>query len=69
MKNVFMISSNVRNRMKNLSQEEQDVILETFVCDEVKKTPRTHVLSPVMELYYTMIHDYIMRDPMCMLAN
>ena len=65
MKNVFVISSNVRKRMKNLSHEEQQVIIDTFISDEVSKSPRTHVLSPVMELYYTMIHDYIMRDPMC----
>lgn len=68
MENVFVISSNVRKRMKNLSTEEQQVIIDTFLCDEVNKTPRKHVLSPIMELYYTMIHDYIMRDPMCISA-
>ena len=68
MENIFVISKNVRNRMRNLSQEEQEVILDTFISDEVKKAPRNHQLSPVMELYYTMIHDYIMRDPMCMVS-
>lgn len=69
MENQFVISSNVWNRMKNLSREEQELFLETYVCDEISKTPRKRMLTPVQELLYLFIHDYIMRDTMRLASN
>lgn len=69
MENQFVISSNVRNRMKNLSREEQELFLETYVCDEISKTQRKRMLTPVQELLYLFIHDYIMRDTMRLASN
>ncbi|MBQ4138649.1 MAG: hypothetical protein II592_03800 [Muribaculaceae bacterium] len=55
--------------MKNLSREEQELFLETYVCDEISKTPRKRMLTPVQELLYLFIHDYIMRDTMRLASN
>ena len=62
MENPIVISPRVIERMKNMSNEEKHLILETFVSDEILHTERRHALTPIQELVYMMFRDAVMRE-------
>lgn len=76
MKNAIVLSPQVINRLKNMSIEEQRVLLDTLISDEVLCVERSTKLTAVQELVYMIFHDNVMRDsrryappqPCCMVS-
>ena len=76
MKNAIVLSPQVINRLKNMSIEEQRVLLDTLISDEVLCVDRSTKLTAVQELVYMIFHDNGMRDsrryappqPCCMVS-
>ncbi|MBQ4005987.1 MAG: hypothetical protein II609_04405 [Muribaculaceae bacterium] len=62
MENLIVISPRVLGRMKNMSDDDRRLILDTFVSDEVLHLPRRQELSPIQELIYMMFRDAVMRE-------
>ncbi len=62
MENAIVITPKVISRMCNMSIEDQKAVMETLICEEVLNTERTHQLSPMQELCYVFMRDYIRRD-------
>ena len=64
MENAIVITPKVINRMSNMSIDDQKKVMETLVCEEILKTDRPFKLSPLQELVYVFLRDYIRRDSM-----
>jgi hypothetical protein len=62
MEDAIVISFSLINRLKNMPREECLALFDTLLCDEILKTKRNVQLTPLQELMYMMIHDYVMKD-------
>lgn len=62
MADSIILSSNVINRISALPDNERKAVLNAFVCDEIFKVERDVKLSPLQEILYAIIRDYIRRD-------
>ncbi len=62
MENAIVITPKVISRMCNMSIEDQKAVMETLICEEILNTDRAHQLSPMQELCYLFMRDYIRRD-------
>lgn len=48
-------------RLRYLSSDERNVILSTFVDDEVEHVARRFSLTPAQEMCYVLFRDYVLR--------
>ncbi len=62
MENAVVITPRVISRMSNMSIDDQKAVMETLICEEILKTERPKRLSPMQELVYLFMRDYIKRD-------
>ncbi|MFI3239879.1 MAG: hypothetical protein R3Y22_04745 [Bacteroidales bacterium] len=62
MNNSIVLSPKVLSTINALPVSEQKAIFGAFICDNITKTEREITLSPLQEMVYAMISDYIQRD-------
>lgn len=58
----ILLSSSVLNTISALPDNERKAVLNAFVCDEIFRVERDIKLSPLQEILYAVIKDYIKRD-------
>ncbi len=62
MNNSIVISPRVLSTINALPDGEKRAIFGAFISDNITKTEREITLSPLQEMVYAMISDYIQRD-------
>lgn len=58
----IVLSPKVLSTINALPVSEQKAIFGAFISDNITKTAREITLSPLQEMVYAMITDYIRRD-------
>lgn len=62
MNNSIVISENVINTINSLQPDEKKAVFNAFAYDEIFKVKRDFELSPLQEIIYAIVRDYIKRD-------
>ncbi len=62
MNNSIVISPRVLSTINALQEDEKRAIFGAFISDNITKTAREIALTPLQEMIYAMISDYIQRD-------
>ncbi|MEF9923279.1 MAG: hypothetical protein RR061_00075 [Muribaculaceae bacterium] len=62
MNSSIVISENVINTISSLQPDEQKAVFNAFACDKILKVKRDFELSPLQEILYAIVCDYIKRD-------